>query len=191
MVIGPMGATAALVSLDPSEGGYFRRTQTFRGFNNVFSGNVTGIGTGAVPASLYALGLIRKDSKMQHTALLAGEAMANAAILTSVLKDVTKRIKPAGFPVSANQSDSWFKNKAGSPYSYIRGNGSFPSGHDIETIDGCLTQPMAWPRLSGFHAFHCLFISCPMSSWVLRLAIQLVASLYCGNNCGPWNLTVF
>ena len=76
-----LGTTAGLSLLDPSEGRYFRRTPTFHGFNNIFTSNATAIGTGAVPASLYAIGLIRKDSKMQHTALLAGEAMADAAIL--------------------------------------------------------------------------------------------------------------
>ncbi len=107
-----LGTTAGLLLLDPSEGGYFRRTSTFHGFNNILTGNATGIGTGAVPASLYAIGLIRRDSKMQQTALLAGEAMANAAILTTVLKDVTKRIKPAGFPPSGNLHHSWFEQPA-------------------------------------------------------------------------------
>jgi membrane-associated phospholipid phosphatase len=128
-----LGITAGLVLLDPSDAGYFRRTPTFHGFNNIFSGNATAIGTGAVPASLYALGLIRRDSKMQHTALLAGEAMADAAILTTVLKDATKRVKPAGFPATGNLSDSWFEKK-GSPTFYIKGNGSFPSGHTIEAF---------------------------------------------------------
>ncbi len=128
-----LGTTVGLVLLDPSEAGYFRRTPTFHGFNNIFASNVTAIGTGAVPASLYAIGLIRRDSKMQHTALLAGEAMADAAILTTVLKDATKRIKPAGFPASGNLYDSWF-DKSGSPSSYIKGNGSFPSGHTIEAF---------------------------------------------------------
>ena len=129
-----LGTTAGLLLLDPSEGGYFRQTRTFYGFNNIFTGNATGIGTGAVPASLYAIGLIRRDSKMQHTALLAVEAMANAAIMQTVLKDLTKRIKPAGFPASGNLSDSWFKKRGGSPSSYIKGNGSFPSGHTMEAF---------------------------------------------------------
>ena len=129
-----LGATAGLLFLDPSEGRYFRRTTTFHGFNNIFTSNVTGIGTGMVPASLYAMGLIRKDSKMQHTALLAGEAMADAAILTTVLKDATMRIRPASFPASGNLSDSWFENRAGSASSYLKGNGSFPSGHTIEAF---------------------------------------------------------
>jgi membrane-associated phospholipid phosphatase len=125
-----LGATAGLVLADPIEGGYFRHTTAFRGFNNILNGNVTAISTGAVPASLFAIGLIRGDSKMKKTALLAGEAMADSEILTTVLKDVTKRRKPAAFPASGNLSDSWFDNR-NSPYFYARGNGSFPSGHTI------------------------------------------------------------
>jgi membrane-associated phospholipid phosphatase len=128
-----LGITAGLVLVDPIDARFFRRTSTFHGFNNVFASNTTAIGIGAVPASLYVIGLIRKDSKMQHTALLAGEAMADAAILTTVLKDATKRIKPAGFPPDGNFSDSWFEKK-GSPSFYLKGNGSFPSGHTMEAF---------------------------------------------------------
>ena len=120
-----VGTTAGLLFLDPSEARYFRRTPTFHGFSNIFTGNATAIGTGVVPASLYAIGLIRRDSKMQHTALLAGEAMADAAILQTVLKNATRRVKPSRFPASG-----WFESK-GSPSSYVRGNGSFPSGHTM------------------------------------------------------------
>ena len=129
-----LGATAGLLLLDPSEGRFFRRTPTFHGFNNIFTSNVTGIGTGVVPASLYAMGLIRRDSKMQHTALLAGEAMADVAILTTVLKDATMRVRPASFPASGNLSDSWFEKRDGSASAYLKGNGSFPSGHTIEAF---------------------------------------------------------
>ena len=126
-----LGTTAGLVLLDPSEAGYFRRTPTFHGFNNIFNGTATAIGIGAAPATLYAIGLIRRDSKMQHTALLAGEAMADAEILTTVLKDATKRVKPAGFPASGNLYDSWFEMRGSPSYSYLKGDGSFPSGHTI------------------------------------------------------------
>jgi hypothetical protein len=47
----------------------FHRTSTFREFNNILAGNGTSIGTTATPASLHAAGLIRRDSKMQRTAL--------------------------------------------------------------------------------------------------------------------------
>ena len=33
---------------------------------------------------------------MQRTALLAGEAVADAEIVTTVLKNATKRVRPAG-----------------------------------------------------------------------------------------------
>src|SRR6266481_8411026 len=86
-----LGTTAGLLALDPTEAAYFHRTPTFQGFNNVFTGNASTIGMIAAPASLYVIGLVRKDAKMQRTALLAGEALADAEILTTVLKDATAR----------------------------------------------------------------------------------------------------
>jgi membrane-associated phospholipid phosphatase len=122
-----VGTTAALWTLDPTEASYFRRTSTFNGFNNIFSGNATTIGAITAPVSLYAVGLIRKDSKMQHTALLVGEAVVDAEVVTTVLKDATKRVRPAAIPPRGNYSDSWFESSG----SFLRGNGSFPSGHTI------------------------------------------------------------
>ena len=122
-----LGTTAALIAFDPTEGGYFRRTSTFHTFNNVFTGNVMLSGVIAAPVSLYIAGLIRKDSKMQHTALFAGEAVADAEILTTVLKDATRRLQPSDIPPGGNFSDTWFKSTG----SLLRGRGSFPSGHAI------------------------------------------------------------
>lgn len=122
-----LGSTAALLAFDPTEAAYFHRTTTFHGFNNIFTGNATVIGTIAAPVSLYAVGLFRKDTKMRHTALLAGEAVGDAEILTTVLKDATKRVRPAAIPGSRNYYDSWFESSG----SFLRGNGSFPSGHTI------------------------------------------------------------
>jgi membrane-associated phospholipid phosphatase len=115
------------MTLDPTEAGYFRNTSTFQRFNNIFSGNATAVGIILAPVSLYAAGRIRRDSKMQQTALLAGEAVADAAIVTTVFKDATERVRPAGFPAQGNLYDSWFENRG----SFLRGNGSFPSGHTI------------------------------------------------------------
>ncbi len=110
-----------------AEASYFRGASSYHGFNNIFTGNATVIGTIAAPFSLYAIGLIRRDSKMQRTALLAGEAVADAEIVTTVLKDATKRVRPAAIPPHGNFSDSWFESSG----SFLRGNGSFPSGHAI------------------------------------------------------------
>jgi membrane-associated phospholipid phosphatase len=122
-----LGTTAGLVALDPTEAAYFHRTSTFHGFNNIFTGNATAIGTLATPVSLYAIGLIRRDSKMQRTALLAGEAVGDAEVLTTVWKDATRRLRPAGVPSGGSYSDTWFKSGG----SFVRGAGSFPSGHTI------------------------------------------------------------
>ena len=122
-----LGTTAGLLALDPTEAAYFRRTSSFNGFNNIFTGNATVVGTIIAPASLYVVGLVRKDAKMERTALLAAEAVADAEIVTTVLKDATKRVRPAGFPAQGNLWDSWFESRG----SLFRGNGSFPSGHSI------------------------------------------------------------
>ncbi len=122
-----LGTTAGLIALDPTEATYFRHTSAFQGFNNIFTGNATVVGTIVAPVSLYAIGLIRRDSKMQQTALLAGEAVADAEIVTTVFKDATKRVRPAGFPAQGNLYDSWFESNG----SFLRGRGSFPSGHSI------------------------------------------------------------
>ncbi|HEX4167277.1 MAG TPA: phosphatase PAP2 family protein [Bryobacteraceae bacterium] len=126
-VVSVIGVTAGLFAIDPYEARYFHTASTFQGFNGVFTGNATLLGSILAPVSLYAIGLGRKDTKMQHTALLAGEAVANAEILTTVLKDIDRRARPASFPAHGNYWDSWEDGKG----SFVRGNGSFPSGHAI------------------------------------------------------------
>lgn len=122
-----LGTTGGLLALDPTEGNYFRRSTSYHEFNKVFSSNYTSIGMIVAPASFYLVGLVRKDEKAQHTALLAGEAVADAEILTTVLKDVTKRVRPSAFPPKGNLYDSWFDSKG----SALKSNGGFPSGHSI------------------------------------------------------------
>lgn len=121
------GATAGLFMADPNEARYFHQTSTFRGFNGIFTGNATVIGAIVAPGSLYVAGLLRKDTKMQRTALLASEAVADAEIVTTVLKDIDRRARPVTFTPRQNYWDSWFES-GGSP---LRGDGSFPSGHTI------------------------------------------------------------
>jgi membrane-associated phospholipid phosphatase len=123
-----VGATAGLFFADPIEARYFRRTTTFNGFRTVFNGNAASVGMGATAASMYAIGRIRKDSKMQHTGLLVGEAMADTALVQTVLKDATMRLRPIALPASG-----WFVTSS-SPTKYIRGNSSFPSGHSMEAF---------------------------------------------------------
>ena len=121
------GATAALVELDPKEGHYFRNSSAFNRFNTVFSGNHTSLGMLIAPISMYAVGLIRKDQKSQKTALLAAEAVADSEILTTVMKDIDRRLRPGAIAPNGNFSDTWFESGG----NIVRGSGSFPSGHTI------------------------------------------------------------
>lgn len=121
-----LGVTTGLILLDPTDGRYFRRTSSFHQFNHVVSGINTGLVIGLVPASFYAVGLINGDSYAQHTALLAGEAIADSEIVTIVMKDVSRRLRPLDIPRNGNFSDTWFKSKQ----SWIN-KGSFPSEHTV------------------------------------------------------------
>jgi membrane-associated phospholipid phosphatase len=125
--LGVLAVTAGLVAADPQTAPYFRNTHSFGAFNSVFSARNTAIGTALAPASLYVAGLLRKNSYAKSTALLAGEAVGDSEILTTVLKDIDGRLRPAAVPSNGNYSDTWFDRQG----SILRGNGSFPSGHTI------------------------------------------------------------
>ncbi len=122
-----VGTDVGLVALDPYTAPHFRRTTSFDGFNRVFSSGNTNNGMIAAPVALYLIGLLRKDSWMQKTALLAGEAVADSEILTTVMKDTTRRLRPVEIPPYGNFCDTWFQEKG----PWIRGKGSTPSGHTI------------------------------------------------------------
>jgi hypothetical protein len=90
--IGVVGATAGLLAADPHDVSYFRRTSNFHGFNRAFSGKITALEIGILPASFYVLGLARKDSYSQKTALFAGEAIAGSLVLYAVINGATRRV---------------------------------------------------------------------------------------------------
>src|ERR1700693_5079861 len=133
-----LGVTAGLIAADTSDAPYFRRTTSFHGFNSVFTSNATAIGTGIAPASLYVAGLIRKDSHAQNTALLAGEAVADAEILTTVLKAVDRRVRPSDLPANSILGDTWFERKGTS--------GGFPSGHAIAAFSVATVFSRRYPH---------------------------------------------
>ncbi|MDP9055695.1 MAG: phosphatase PAP2 family protein, partial [Acidobacteriota bacterium] len=116
-----LGATAGLVALDSRDAPYFRKTGAFGGFNSAFSSTATAAGIALVPAGLYAAGLLRSDSKMKQTALLAGEAAVDAEILSTILKESTRRVRPISLPANSHFGDTFYEG-AGT---------SFPSGHSI------------------------------------------------------------
>jgi membrane-associated phospholipid phosphatase len=122
-----LAVTATLIATDPGAGRYFRRTGSFHGFNSAFTGNNASLGIVLAPASLYAVGYLTKNIRAQHTALLAGEAVADAEIVATVMKDIGRRTRPADLSPNSNFADTWTDSKGG----FFRGNGGFPSGHTI------------------------------------------------------------
>lgn len=120
-------ATAGLVELDPHDAPYFRRTTTFSGFNQTFSSLNTGLGEGIFPVGFFLAGHLRKDTYMERTALLAGEALVDAEAVSEVMKNVDRRLRPRQVPPHGNFADTWFDAGGG----LLINGGSFPSGHAI------------------------------------------------------------
>jgi membrane-associated phospholipid phosphatase len=120
-----VGVTAGLIATDPKTMPHFRQTNGFSGFNSAFSGTTGGGIIAAVPAAFYVASLIRKNSYDQSSALLAGEAVADDAVLMVVMKSITRRERPNEIAVNGNYSDTFFQG-----HQSVFGTGSsFPSGH--------------------------------------------------------------
>ena len=112
------------------------------------------------PVSLYAIGLGRKDTKMQRTALLAGEALADSEILTTVLKASTKRLRPAdnrtanvkpGVGEVAVHGDVLAALAVSPRATPSRRSPQPPSSPAVTAIiAGCPTRPLGQPRSSVF-----------------------------------------
>jgi membrane-associated phospholipid phosphatase len=142
-VFAAVGIAAAFVAMDEHNAKYFRNTQTFARFNKVFSGSHSSLGMEIFPAAFYAIGLARRDTYAQHTVLLAGEAVLDSEILTSVIKDVDRRFRPASIPPGGDFSSSWFQETRGS---YLGGVGSFPSGHAIAAFSVATVFAQRYPN---------------------------------------------
>jgi hypothetical protein len=130
--LGIVGTTAGLVALDPTDTPYFQRASfqqnpPVQRINSVFNGSNTGLAIAAVPISFYIVGLLHKDSFASNTAMLAGEAVVNAEIVTIVMKDIDRRLRPSEVGPNGDYSDTWFHSQNRS----IGGFGSFPSGHTV------------------------------------------------------------
>jgi len=121
------GATSALVAVDPIISRYFATTNSFQGLNKAIPGKGATYGLWLAPIALYATGFLRKDPYMRDTAMFAVEAVAGSEVLTTVMKDLDRRTRPAAIGLTNSFSDGWFESKG----KWYHGNGSFPSGHTI------------------------------------------------------------
>jgi hypothetical protein len=106
--IGIVGVTAGLIASDPHTAPQFRNTDNFNGFNRIFSSTNTGAFIAAVPAAMYGIGWLRKDSYAQDTALLAAEAFADGFILDLPFKAITARQQPLAYTGNGPYNDSFF-----------------------------------------------------------------------------------
>jgi hypothetical protein len=123
------GVTSAFIASDPYSAPYFRTTNSFSGFNRAFSGVNTAAFIAAVPASIYAVGLIKRDSYAQSTTLLAAEAFADGFALDLAFKGVTGRQQPLQYTGNGPYSDSFF-NGTHNPFH----SGGFYSVHAMSAF---------------------------------------------------------
>jgi len=120
-----VGGTAVFIKEDPPLERKVRQTDIFSEYNKVLKSSVSGGIIVVVPVGFYAVSLLRHDSYGQGTAMLAGEAVANDAILMVVLKAITRRARPSEFPPNGAYNDTFFAT-----HNSVFGKGSsFPSGH--------------------------------------------------------------
>ncbi|HSS99008.1 MAG TPA: phosphatase PAP2 family protein [Terriglobales bacterium] len=120
-----VGGTAALIATDAKTAPYFRNHQgNLDDVNDIFDSPITAAEIIAMPASLMITGYARHDSYQVGSALLAGEAYADAAIVDLAIKAVTLRKRPSDIAPGGQFNDTFFSGGK-SPFK----GSSFPSGH--------------------------------------------------------------
>jgi hypothetical protein len=120
-----VGGTAGLIVADPHAMPYFRsHARNLDDINDVFDAPITSAEVIVLPASLLFAGYVRHDSYQTGTALLAGEAYADSAIVDLAIKAITRRQRPSDVPLGGSFNNTFF-NGGKSPFK----GSSFPSGH--------------------------------------------------------------
>jgi membrane-associated phospholipid phosphatase len=119
------GTTAGLVVADPHVMPYFQsHSRNLDPLNDTFDSYITTAEVIAVPASLLVAGYARQDRYQVGTAILAGEAYGDSAIVDLAVKAITRRQRPSDVPVGGSFRGTFF-NGGKSPFK----GSSFPSGH--------------------------------------------------------------
>jgi len=119
------GVTAGLLVADPHAMPYFEsHARNLDDINDVFDPLITSAEVIALPLSLMAAGYARHDTYQVSTALLAGEAYADAAVVDLAVKAVTRRKRPSDVAPGGSYHDTFFAGGK-SPFK----GSSFPSGH--------------------------------------------------------------
>jgi len=134
-------AVTGLVFLDPKDTPFFRRTTAFESFNHVLPGKATQWGLTILPISLYALGEIKTDRYLQRTAQLSVEALIDGEVVTTLLKDLDRRVRPIAVQ-GKDFGSTWFRDNGNG----ITGTGSFPSGHAVAAFAIASVISHRYPR---------------------------------------------
>ena len=120
-----VGGTAGLIVADPHVMPYFRsHSGNLDDINDTFDTPITTAEVVAVPVGLMIAGYARHDSYQVSTALLAGMAYADSAVVDLAMKAVTRRQRPSDVPAGQPFTDTFFNGNK-SPFK----GSSFPSGH--------------------------------------------------------------
>lgn len=119
------GGTVGLIVADPHAMPYFQtHARNLDDINDVFDPLITSAEVIALPVSLMIAGYARHDTYQVSTALLAGEAYADSAVVDLALKAITRRQRPSDVPPGGSFRGTFF-NGGKSPFK----GSSFPSGH--------------------------------------------------------------
>ena len=140
-----VGGTAGLIVADPHAMPYFQsHARNLDDINDVFAAPITAAEVAIVPASLMVAGYIRHDSYQVSTALLAGEAYADSAVVDLAIKAITRRKRPTDVAPGGSFNDTFFSGGM-SPFK----GSAFPSGHaagvfSVATVIACRYQHHRW-----------------------------------------------
>lgn len=117
-----------LIEADPYDTPWFRQTNHFPNFNRYFSKVNTDAFLAIGPATVYLVGLWRKDAFAQKTALFSGEAAADAMVFYAIAQEATHRARPIEIPPHGDFGDTFYDGHHG----FL--SNSFPSGHAAEAF---------------------------------------------------------
>lgn len=123
-----ISVTGGLIEADPYYTPYFRKTHVYDDYNEYFSKVNTDAFLAIGPATVYLVGLWRKDTYAQKTALFSGEAAADGMVFYALAQEATHRSRPIEISPHGDFGDTFYDGHHG-----LLSN-SFPSGHAIEAF---------------------------------------------------------
>lgn len=137
------GGTGALLATDrgtTEEGLEFSSSDTHLRVSNAVSKIGSGYAAAGVSGAFYLAGRIADNPRARETGLLAGEALIDGSIISSVIKEISQRPRP--------HSDSGHGD-------FFEGGTSFPSGHSmavwsVATMIALEYRRRRWVQLTAY-----------------------------------------